>query len=316
MTQVQGQGNTWNLPNYAGDLYTADPESTPFFSMLGGLNNGGKQTQNFEFAIDSLYDYPEPKQPEISEQDSTTAPNAISYVRSQETNVTQVFQETVNLTYVKQSNFNRMEGLNTAGQQNNVPSERDFQVARQLIKIARDIEHTIFTGKYQKATDANTPNKTRGMLEAVTNGGTAIDAKGAELSREMLQTLWREMYNNGAAFNNPVMWVGARSKQLTTDLFAYAPSSRNVGGVNIQVLETDFGNIGISLNKFIPADSILVAEMSAVDSVFQPVPGKGNFFLEELAKKGAADEAMIFGQWGLDHGPGFLHGAITGLATA
>lgn len=315
MTQVQGQGNTWNLPNYAGDLYTADPESTPFLTMLGGLNNGGKQTQNFEFPIDSLYDYPTPEQPAISEQDSTTAPEALNYVRSQETNVTQVFQETVNLTYIKQSNFNRMEGLNTAGQQNNVPNEQDFQVARQLIKIARDIEHTIFSGKYQKATDAATPNKTRGMLEAVANGGTTIDAKGAELSRQMLKDLWREMYNNGATFTNPVMWVGAKSKQLTTDLFAYAPTSRNVGGVNIQMLETDFGNIGISLNKFIPADSILVADMSVPDSVFQPVPGKGNFFLEELAKKGAADEAMIFGQWGLDHGPGFLHGSITGLAT-
>lgn len=316
MTQVQGQGNTWNLPNYAGDLYTADPESTPFFSMLGGLNNGGMQTQDFEFAIGSLYDYPAPTQPEISEQDSTAAPKAINYVRSQETNVTQVFHESVNLTYVKQSNYNRMQGLNTAGQQNNVPSEKDFQIARQLTKIARDIEHTCFMGKYQKATDVNTPNKTRGMLEAVTTGGTAIDAKGAGLTREMLQTLWKEMFDNGATFTTPVCWVGSRSKQLITDQYAYAPTSRNVGGVNIQSIETDFGNIGISLNRFIPADSILVADMSVINSVFQPVPGKGNFFLEELAKTGAADQAQIFGQWGLDHGPGFFHGAITGLATA
>ncbi|MER1249760.1 DUF5309 domain-containing protein [Bacillus sp. C10(2022)] len=316
MTQVQGQGNTWNLPNYAGDLYTADPESTPFLSMLGGLHNGGVQTQNFEFAIGSLYDYPAPEQPEISEQASTTAPGAINYVRSQETNVTQVFQESVNLTYVKQSNYNRMEGLNTAGQQNNVPSEKDFQIARQLGKIARDMEYTAFNGKYQKATDVTTANKTRGMFEAVADGGTTIDASGAELSREMLQTLWREMYDNGATFSNPVMWVGARSKQLTTDLYAYAPTSRNVGGVNIQSIETDFGNIGISLNRFIPADSILVADMSVINSVFQPVPEKGNFFLEELAKTGAADKAQIFGQWGLDHGPAFFHGSITGLATA
>ena len=316
MTQVQGQGNTWNLPNYAGDLYTADPESTPFFSMIGGLNNGGKQTQNFEFPIDSLYDYPEPEQPEISEKASATAPDAINYVRSQDTNVTQVFQESVDLTYVKQSNYNRMEGLNTAGQQNNVPDEKAFQVSRQLIKIARDIEHTIFSGQFQKSTSPTVPNKTRGMLEAVANGGATIDAAGAELSREMLQTLWREMYNSGATFTNPVMWVGARSKQLTTDLYAYAPTSRNVGGVNIQAIETDFGNIGISLNKFIPADTILVADMSVINSVFQPVPGKGNFFLEELGKTGAADRAQIFGQWGLDHGPAFFHGSITGLATA
>lgn len=312
MANINGQGNTFNLPNYAGELFTADAENTPFLSAIGGMT-GGLQTQNFEFATSSLYEYPEATQPAISEQASTTAPAAISYTRNQNTNVTQIFQETVSLTYAKQSNSGRLSGLNTQGQVNNAPSEKDFQIARQLGKIARDVEWTFLNGTYQLAKTVTEANKTRGMYEAA---GTAIDAKTANLSRDMLQTLWREMYNNGAIFSNVVLWTNAYLKQIITDLYSYAPTDRNVGGVNIKQIETDFGNIGIMLNRFNPTSSILVAEMSVVAPVFQPVPGKGNFFYEELAKKGAADEGQIYGQIGLDHGPGFMHGKIENLATA
>lgn len=312
MPNVPGQGNTFNLPNYAGELFTADAENTPFLSAIGGMT-GGLQTQNFEFATSSLYEYPAASQPGISEQASVTAPQAISYVRNQNTNVTQIFHESVSLTYAKQSNSGRLSGLNTQGQTNNAPSEKDFQIARQLGKIARDVEWTFINGVYQKATAETEANKTRGMYEAA---GTAIDAAGADLKRDILQNLWREMYSNGAVFSNMVLWTNAYLKQIITDLYSYAPTDRNVGGVNIKQIETDFGNIGIMLNRFNPTSGILVAEMSVIAPVFQPVPGKGNFFYEELSKKGAADEGQIFGQIGLDHGPAFMHGKIENLATA
>lgn len=73
MPQVTGIGTTWNLPNYAGELFTADPTQTPFLSMIGGLT-GGRQTDNFEFPTAVLYDFPEAAQPEISESASATAP--------------------------------------------------------------------------------------------------------------------------------------------------------------------------------------------------------------------------------------------------
>ena len=50
--------------------------------------------------------------------------------------------------------------------------------------------------------------------------------------------------------------------------------------------------------------------------VEQPTPGKGNFFLEELAKVGAGVKYQVFGQIGLDHGPEWYAGKITGLSTA
>ena len=308
---VNGQGTLWNLPNYAGDLFTADPVNTPFLTAIGGLT-GGMQTDDFEFPTDSQYSLPAAQQPAITETASLTAPAATGIVRSQNTNVTQIFQEKISISYVKQSNAKHMSGLNTAGQQNNVPDEKSWQIAKTLEKIARDVEYTFLNGVYSKATSVSTANKTRGMLELCSEG-TTIAAGSKKLTKENLQTLFKKMYDAGAIFSNMVLWVNSTQKQLITDIYSYAPTDRNLGGTNIKQLETDFGNIGISLNRFMPQDTVLAAEMSAIAPVFQPVPGKGNFFYEELAKTGAAEEGQIFGQIGLDHGPAFLHGTITGL---
>ena len=121
------------------------------------------------------------------------------------------------------------------------------------------------------------------------------------------------MYDNGAIFKNLVLYTNSTQKQIITSLYTIAPQSRNVGGSNIQQIETDFGNIGIQLNRFMPQDKVLAAELSVMAPVFQPTPEKGNFFYESLAKKGASEDGQIFGQFGLDHGPGFMHGSITGL---
>lgn len=317
---VQGMGTTWNLPNYAGELFTASHTDTPFLSMIGGLT-GGKLTRDFKFTTGQLYDYPEPSQPAISEKASLTAPEATLIARRQESNVTQIFHETIALSYVKQSNMGKLEGLNTAGQQPNPADEKAWQIQRKLVKIARDVEHTFLNGTYAEATDENTPNKTRGMIELCKSAtGTNIDAAGAAMSDTLLKNLTRMMADNGASFTNPVLFANSYQKQMITEAFQKQlgfglPPSRNVGGLAIHEFETDFCKLGIVWNRFMPADTVLVADLAHIAPVFQVVPNKGVLFEEELAKTGAADEIQIFGQIGLDHAPAFLHGCIYGLAT-
>ena len=321
MPQVSGIGTTWNLPNYAGELFTADPTQTPLLSMIGGLT-GGKQTDNFEFATAVLYDYPEASQPEISESASATAPSASHIARTQESNVVQIHQEVIDLTYAKQSNSGRMSGLNTAGQQPNPNDEKAFQVQHKLIKIARDVEHSFISGTFQKSTGPDVANKTRGMMELCTSEASAsIAAADAALSKALLDQLFREMAQNGAYFNNMVLFCGARQKQAISEIYASQfganlPATRNVGGVNITEIETDFFKMGVTWNRFMPEDAILIADVAHLAPVFQAVPGKGVLFEEPLAKVGASDKIQIYGQIGLAHGPAFLHGAITGLATS
>jgi hypothetical protein len=320
MPQVTGIGTTYNLPNYAGDLFSADPSQTPFLSMIGGLT-GGKQTENYEFATGVVYDLPDAEQPSISEQASEIAPASKLIAREQETNVVQIHQETIDLTYAKQSNSGRLSGLNTSGQTANPNNEKAFQIQQKLVKIARDVEFSFLNGTYHKSIAADEANKTRGMLELCTSAtGTSIAAGTTLLSKSMLNQLFREMAENGATFNNIVLFCGAFQKQVISDIYASQtganlPATRNVGGYNITEIETDFFKMGVSWNPFIKKDSILLADMAHIAPVFQPVPGKGNFFEEPLAKVGATDKIQIYGQIGLAHSPAFLHGAITGLTT-
>lgn len=306
-------GTTYNLPNYAGELFTADMENTPFLSMIGGMG-GGKQTENEEFPVGSSYTYPAAKQPTITENESFTAPDATIIARDQSKNVTQIFQESINISYRKLSNRGRMSGLNTAGQANNAPNEKDFQISKHLIKMARDIEYTIFNGEYNKAASADEADQTRGLLELLA-ANTTIDASGAALSKDLLDSLFLAMFTAGATFENMVMWGPAAQIKLISDIYGYAPTDRTIGGTNIRQIVTTYGNIGVAEpHRFIPNTTIALVNMSAVDAVFQPTPEKGNFFYEELARTGASEKGQLYGQFGLDHGLGFMHGSITGLA--
>ena len=307
-------GTVWNVPNYTGELFTSDLINTPFLSAIGGLT-GGMQTTNFEFATDSQYSQETAAQPAITETASLTAPTAISYVRSQNKNVTQIFHEQVSISYARLSNQGRLSGINTAGAMNNVVSEKDWQISKALEKIARDVEYTFLNGVYQIATDAGTPNKTRGIIAATTTN--VVNASSAALSKALMDALLLEMFTNGAIFKMPVIMCGGFQKQKISDIYGYAPEDRNVGGVNIKQIETDFGNIGVMpAHRFMPAGTLELVELSVVAPVFQTVPEKGNLFYEELSKTGAAEQGQIFGQIGLDHSAEYLHGKITNLATS
>lgn len=310
-------GTSFNLPNYAGELFTASPKKTPFLSMIGGLS-GGKTSNSFEFTTGQEYSLPEASQPEISENASLTAPEPTHIVRDQKTNTCQIFHETIDLSYAKMSQRGKLEGLNLSGQSANPKEEEDWQIEQKLAKMATDVEYTFLNGKYQKATSADVAPKTRGMFE-LCKDVTTIDAKSATLSKALLNAFYLELVNNGAMWDNMTMLVGATLKQQVTNIYADQFNAQmNMGekkaGMNIVTIETDFGLINIVLDTFVPGGSILVADIAHIAPVFCPVPEKGVLFVEELAKTGADNKKQLYGQIGLDHGMAFMHGAITGLA--
>lgn len=312
MANVMGTGTVFNLPNYAGQLYTATPAVTPFLNLIRG---NAVKTDNFQFSTGVEYSHEAAAQPAISENASLTAPTAVSYVRSQNTNVTQIFHEKVSVSYAKQSSGGRLAGVSDSYDGNAAPNELDFQTARALEKMARDVEYTFINGTYQLAANANQANKTRGMLAAA---GTVIDCENAALSQEFLKAAYKSAYDAGADFTEMVLVCGSDIKQAITDIYGSQwgfalPPTRNIGGINVTQIETDFGPVSVLLSRFMPAGVLLGADISCVRPVEQDVPDKGNFFREPLSKTGAAEEYQIFGQIGLDHGPAWKHFKIINI---
>jgi len=304
----------WSAPNYVGELFLIGATQTPFLNMMGGLN-GGKQYAAFEFPTSQPWSLSAASQPAVTETASLSAPTATTIARSLATNTVQIFHEAVTVSYAKQSTTSVITADATTGKAmagaNPVMDELDFQITGHLRQIALNAEYSFINGAYQKATTAAIAAKTRGILAACTVN--AIAASGAAFSKALFNALLREMAANGAVFVNMVLLCNAFQKQAITDLYGYAPADRKVGGVSVDVLLTDFAQIGVVWAPQMPTDSIALVDMSVVSPVFCPVPGKGLIFYEALSKSGAAESGQIYGQVGLDHGPAAYHGKLTGL---
>lgn len=315
MPNINAQADTFSCPNFVGELFQAGKKETPFLTMIGGLNGQGKKTTSFEFPVSQDWALNAASQPEISEDAAATAPPPTTYVRTQHTNTVQIFQRAVKITYAKQSSIGALSGINVEGS-NPVKDEKAFQIDGNLKQIAKDVEYSFINGKYQAATAANVPAKTRGMIEAATSN--VVDAGNAALTTDMLDDLVRIMADNGAPFTTPVLLAGSKKRQQISKLYKdsdkFSSQDRNIGGVTVKSLIFDFVELGIVWCPNMPQDAILIADMSYIFPVFLPVPGKGYLFYEELAKKGAAEEGQLYGQIGLYYGPEAAHGKIANLA--
>ena len=307
---------SFGVLNYSGMLFNRGNTRTPLSSIIGGR---AKTTNHVEFVIGQEYTGGgNGSQPGISETASLTAPDASVATRSQSTNVTQIFMESVGISYAKQSNMGTLSGMNVQGQKANPVNELDFQVAVKMQKVARDIEYTFIQGEYNKADSDATVNKTRGLVSAITSNTKAMGKKPLGLwdVAEML----KKIYESNAPTQNLVLWCDAITMfQINADAvnngLSIVPASREVNGIALSSVVTPLGVVYLYLGECLPAGTALLLNLDVISPVYQPVPGKGNFFLEPLAKTGAGEKYQLFGQVGLDHGPEWYHGKFTGIAT-
>lgn len=316
MANTNNPATMWNLVNYVGELFLVGAYKTPFLNMMGGLTGGQIQTINgLQFPLVSPYSLESASQPDVTETQSLTADTAWTYVRGVDYNTCQIFRQTVSLSYISLSTTGVVKadattGLVLLGNQP-VEDQLAFQKQAALKQIAVNVEYTFLQGAYQQATSAAVSAKTRGIVTACTTN--TVSASSAYLSKALFDQLVRTMAGNGAEFNNPVCFVNAYQKQMLSNIYGYAPDDRNVGGVNIKQIETDFAMVGIVWDPFMPVDKLLIADMAFCRPVFNPVPNKGVLFYEPLAKDGASEKGEIYGHIGLSYGAEEMHGTVTSL---
>lgn len=315
MAGVTALGTTYNLPNYTGILHQLTPSSTPFFSAIGGLTGGG-QTKHTEFEWET-FDLRNAGQNVALE--GADAPTEENRVRANVDNITQIHHETVGVSYSKLAATGQKSGVNNA-LDNPIQSELDWQVEQMLKQMVRDIEFSFIQGTYNKPTDNTTKRQTRGLLAAITTN-VVTNATAAALTEDMVLDLLQDVWDNGGITEEATatLLTGSTQKRKLTRIFVtdkgYQESTRNVGGVNVQTIETDFGTLNIMLDRHMPNDELAVASLEQCKPVYLETPGKGHFFAEPLAKTGAKDRTQLYGEVGLEYGNEKTHGKITGLTT-
>lgn len=299
---------SFTAPNFSGLLYTKTNRRTPFLNSIGAP----EYSPSVEFVLNQEYSLGSAAQPAISETASLTAPTPTTVTRSQATNVCQIFHEAVGSSYAHESNMGTLSGVNKSNQQPNPDAELAWQIARRMEKIAMDINYTFINGVYNKAATDAQINKTRGILAGIDTN----DPTFSTLSRADIVALLKSVFSNSGIVDGGILLMNATMKVAVTGLYEGAtgfilPASRTVGGVAIDQIVTDFGTVGCQIDQMVPDDTILFYYPEVIHPVEMNVPGKGNFFYEELAKSGAGTTGQIFGQIGLDYGPEWYHGKLT-----
>lgn len=309
--------------NYRGELFLIGAYQTPFLSMMGGIG-AGMRSNSFIFPLAQPYGLSAASQPAITEAVSAAAGTPTTITRSQETNTVQIFKYDAAVSFVKQSQFGIMSGINTSAE-NPVTDELTFQKQGQLYQMAIDMEYSFLNGAFADSSgSATTAAKTRGIITASTTNTVA--GGSAALTKAMVNEVLREMATNGAKFQNCVIFVNAFQKQKLSDIYGYAPQDRNIGGLNVKTIETDFATMGVVYDPFVPAGTLLIADMAVCNPVFVPISFNGEDFSTDMAGSdvlwvptaitSAQKGGFWFAQAGINYGPKEYHGTITGLATA
>lgn len=327
--------NTFENPNFLGELFNISPRETPFSTLIGGINGAqGLVAKDYAWQL------------EADEGDANGAPTGISegqdptyssVGRGEVMNTTQIFQYGINITYTKmaatqqlgpQAAATRTEMVGgvhpAAGMNSAVTNELAHQTMLKLARMKKDVEKAFLSGTFQRPLTAaedgvNGAGGTERQLQGIIGGVAAANAAlggtadlGADLEGAFLQ-----LFDTAAAplDENYVIMVTPTDKVKFTKAYAargllLPARGLNTAGVVGEELVTDFGQFPIVINRWMPADTVLIVNLSVCKPKVLPIPGKGSVFTEELAHTGAALNFQLYGELGLEYGPPTWHATV------
>jgi hypothetical protein len=315
---------SFDLPNYVGDLFRMREKPNNFLRLIGGLAGAVRLVNATEFPMGVEYEVPTGTQQ--SKLEGAT-PTAQEIGTTQSTNVIQIFQESVELTYTRQSVSEAIGGLAIVpgGNQPNLlqPGTLAWQIDRRLEKIQNDMNWNFLRGAYQKPVDNTTGRQTRGILTAITTN--AVDAgTAAVLSKTIFAGAIKTMVDNGAMNLGGELFAVCDAFQYGALAALYEgattlPESRSIAGVAVRTIVTTFGVVHLVYEPDMPAGQIMLLNAAKVRPVAMPIVAdgmnKGVLFAEPLAKTKSADTYQVYGEWGVDYSHEYFHGKIVDLAT-
>ena len=321
MPGIVGMADTFNCPNYIGELYLAGKTDAPFLAAIGGLT-GGHATTAKRFTWEG-YDL-RPSSSTRQRLEGQPAPTAAARKRYTDHNVVEIHQEALSVSYSKLGAIGDLAAVMQEGV-NPVRNEEAWQLVAQLKEKAGDIDDTFINGVFAEPTDNLTPRRTRGLLDAIATN--IWDAHAQPLTDDMLLSLMQMTWENGGIREGETRTVicGAAAARRLNDLFVPANVVRtqtNVGGVNLQTIETPFGNLNLMKEQRMPKGTLAVVSLEACAPVHLLIPddpkvggNRGFFFVERLAKTGASDDSQLYGEIGLEYGQESQHGKLVDFTT-
>ena len=233
---------------------------------------------------------------------------------------------------------------------NPIVDEFAEQMSLALEKVAREVEWFAFNGTFADGANATPGAGTREMrglseycaLNANADndtdptfvGGnvyyndTSGDGSGTDqvLSWDAIANSLKRLYDAHAPMVQPVLCLSPKqlldlNKELLAGTVgitgAILPRDRNLAGIDIDVIVTPFGQIGMMVidPNIIPANTAFILDFAFIQPVFTNIPGYGTVFVRDIDQDANAQVAKaIYMEMGYDFGPPSYHLKITDVA--
>lgn len=203
--------------------------------------------------------------------------SGINFQRTQPYNVTQIYQDEVEVTRTEEKEAKY-----------GVQSEAAYQIGKRLKENAIKLERNLILGT--RADDTTNKRRSHGGLDYYIT--TGVDASTTSISATALLTQLQNSFDRGG--NVDLLAVGGTQK---ANISAFNSSDirfardENVRGAVVDWYDSDFGRIYIVLNRWVPTRFAFGLERQYISMVwFDP------FFVEMLAKTGDRQQWQLIAE--------------------
>jgi len=232
-------------------------------------------------------------------------------LRTRQANWTQIFAKTV-----------LVSGSEMAARHLGVADELDFQKAKALRELLRDLENTVVNG-IAPASDPQGEAAVRRTMNGILPNllanrftpGAGGFPSGTDLDEEKLNTALRLIWERSSGQVDLVVVNGFQKRvisQFGETARTYAADDPRYTS-QIAIYESDFGVQRVVLSRWVPRDAVLLLDSSRIQVL--PLAGR-SFHYRPLAATGDFEKGQVLGEYSLELRNEAAHGVIRGLATA
>jgi len=232
-------------------------------------------------------------------------------LRTRRSNWTQIFAKTV-----------LVSGSEMAARHLGVADELDFQKAKALRELLRDLENTVINGIAPAADQEGSGAVRRTMNgivpQLVTNRfvpGAGGFPSGNDLDEAKLAAALRLIWEQSSGQIDLIVVNGYQKRvisQFGVGARTYAADDPRFTS-QVSVYESDFGVQRVVLSRWMPRDAVLLLDSSRIQVL--PLAGR-SFHYRPLAPTGDFEKGQVLGEYTLEMRNESAHGVIRGLAVA
>lgn len=309
---------SYDLPQYLGDLFQKGEKPNAFLNLVGGVGtyrtvDVAKFPMGVDFSLASA------AQPNILEG-ATPTPSQTS--TNQASNIIQIFQYAVSLTYSALAQQGKISGIAAIPGRNGPvvqPGTLEWQINVKVLQAARDLNLSTLRGTYQEPSDNTTSRKMRGVRTAVTTNLFANGGTPRAITTTIIDTALQTAMENGMFSRGEVLKVLGDATQIGKVIALYEsstqqPISREEAGVTIRRVHTKWATLDLVWEPDMASGEIFITRPEKCQLVAMPVPKNGVLFVEPLAKVGSAETAQLYGELSVDYTNEIFHAVIDDLS--